>query len=784
MPTPSQRVTDWLIAWRWPLLLAGVVAAAVAWPVAGRLSFDRSVENMFAEDDPVMGPFRRLRRAFGANEVVMAVYVDDELLHKDKRGIRRLASIADRLERVPGVASVVSLDRLLAQNEADKAVQPPDYLPLDSRLARAAIELFEGYTHGADGRTAAVACMLTAEAEAELSRWETVRDLRAVMEDLPDGLAPGMLSGEPVMVVEGFRFVEEDAGRLGFWSTVLLSIVILICFRSIRWVLIPVAVVQLTLLLAKALIVWWGLRLTMVSSMLTAIVTVVGIATVMHVIVRFGDARRAGREPRAALSHAGGLVAVAIFWACSTDAAGFASLRVARVEPVQDFGLMMALGSLLVVVSVAMLLPGLALLGGTADHPRRAWGEGLLSAQLKWLIREVESRPAVLATLLLGVAALIIAGTARLKVESDFTRNFRAKSKIVTSYVFVEEHLGGAGVWDIVVPAPENLDWEYLKRILELEDRLRTEVVLADTRHPDRPSQPGLTKVISLADMVVAGASRDLDRVPFAFVRNSLVRVGLQRMRDRLPDFYDALYGEDQGEPGRHSFRVMLRSRERQPAEQKRLLISQVTEIVREEFPPTDTTPGGEVTGYFVVLASLIDSMVRDQWTTFAVAAVAITVMMLVALRDLRLALIALIPNALPILAVMGLMGWFGLKINMGAAMIAAVSLGLSVDSSIHYLTSFQRARRAGNSVHDALTDVEQTVGRAMVFSTLALIVGFLVLLTSSFIPTVWFGGLVSLAMLGGLAGNLVVLPVLLKLLIPDRSTEGERNQSALGYSK
>jgi predicted RND superfamily exporter protein len=110
----------------------------------------------------------------------------------------------------------------------------------------------------------------------------------------------------------------------------------------------------------------------------------------------------------------------------------------------------------------------------------------------------------------------------------------------------------------------------------------------------------------------------------------------------------------------------------------------------------------------------------------------------------------------------MGLLGWLGLKINMGAAMIAAVSMGLSVDSSIHYIVSYRRARVAGKSVRESLEEVQSRVGRAMVLSTLALIVGFAVLCTSEFIPTVYFGALVSLAMLGGLAGNLVILPLLL----------------------
>ncbi len=172
-----------------------------------------------------------------------------------------------------------------------------------------------------------------------------------------------------------------------------------------------------------------------------------------------------------------------------------------------------------------------------------------------------------------------------------------------------------------------------------------------------------------------------------------------------------------------------------------------------------------------MLLADLIHSLLQDQWRTFFVAVIGIGLLMTIAFRDPRLALIALLPNALPILMVLGGMGWIGaafwpeLKINMGTAMIAAVSMGLSIDSSIHYITSFQRERRAGRAVAEALQNVQQTVGQAMVLSTIALMVGFLVLATSHFIPTVYFGALVSLAMLGGLLGNLVLLPLLLGIL-------------------
>ena len=173
--------------------------------------------------------------------------------------------------------------------------------------------------------------------------------------------------------------------------------------------------------------------------------------------------------------------------------------------------------------------------------------------------------------------------------------------------------------------------------------------------------------------------------------------------------------------------------------------------------------PEGEVTGFYVLLTHLIESLLRDQWTTFAAATVGIFLVMVLAFRSVPLALVTLVPNVLPVVWLFGAMGWLGVPINMGAAMIAAVSLGLSVDGSIHYVKSYQRLRGLGEPLDEALQAVQATVGRAAVLGTLALVVGFSTLATSDFVPTVYFGTLVSLSMLGGLIGNLVVLPLLIR---------------------
>ncbi len=747
----AQRIVDLLIAARIPLLLVAMAGAAFALFSSRGVEFDRSVENMFAADDPVLEPYRRLKRTFGGNEVVLAVYADDRLLAPDGRGMARLAEVSRALASVPGVRDVVSLDQPLGPEIVDDA----------NPLARPVRELFEGYTHGADGRIAAVVCMLAPPSETDVPRREVIDRLRRVVDNLPAPLEGGMLAGEPVMVVYGFRYVEADGARLAWATTLLAAATILVAFRSVRWVIVALAVVQSARLLTLAVIARWGLRMSLVSSMLTAVVTAVGIATVVHVVVRFREARQSGPAPREALSRAGRFLAAPIFWSCSTTAVGFASLTAAGVGPVRDFGLMMTVGSLMVMVSVALVVPGLALMGRWDADPRRAWGEHMLDRQLRRVLAWAERRP-----LALGVGALVftgaaVAGTYRLEVESDFTRNFRPGSPVVESYKFVEARLGGAGVWDVLVPAPEELDWQFLGRIRRLEERLRAEVVVPGA---DGRPEPGLTKVLSLADGVLAVAPVDPDRVPAGMGRDVMVATALGVLSLRIPALYRALYGEDPEGDG-HVVRIMLRARERQPAARKQAIIARVERICREQFPPGEPGRGAEVTGFFVLLVNLVRSLLEDQWVTFAVATAGIGLMMTLAFRSPALALVALVPNVLPIAVVTGLMGWLGVKINMGAAMIAAVSIGVSVDSSIHYVMAFRRARDEGATVAEALGRTHQGTGRAMVFSVVALIVGFSVLATSHFVPTVYFGALISLAMLGGLAGNLVVLPLLVRLV-------------------
>lgn len=809
----GQKIANVLIAWRWPLLALAALLTVLAVGPATRLDFDRSVENMFAPDDPLLPPYRLLKRTFRGNEVVLAAYVDPQLMTPE--GYARLARLTRQVAAIDGVATMGGQPAVmsLASTPLGEAILDPATPGRDALLAQ-----FEGFLVDA-GREVPAAVVLLDPARSSADREAAVLAIRdAVQQHDPTGV----VVGEPVMIVEGFRLIDEDGKRLGAVASVLLMLTIALCFRSLRWVLIPLALVYGTLLWTQGLLVASQMRLSMVSSMLWAIITVVGIATVLHVIVRFRENRDLGMPRLPAFHTAIAALCVPVFWACMTDAAGFSSLLAATVGPVQDFGLMMTAGALLAIVAMATMVPGMALAGRWDTDPKRSWGDHLVQRSLQRVLAAVLRRPWLVLAVMAAVAGGAIAGLPWLRVETDFTRNFREGSSIVRSYSFVESRLGGAGVWDVIVPAPAMIDDAYLEKLRRLSNRLRSELGTPDSTAQaatasqlggdtaaQAASRTGLSKVLSLADILDTARQMPLQVSPESLLAASVpvedlgyaagawLAGGSESLLEHLPpqrllNLLGALmpavvgttYGTDPAWPAygilggcgvavagppQHYSRIMLRAYERQEAEAKAQLIAAVQAICDDELGITSsqTEPSGGrpvVTGFFVLLANLIESMLRDQWVTFGIATAGIGMMMLVAFRSPRVALVALVPNILPILMITGVMGWLRLPINMGAAMIAAVSMGLAVDSSIHYITAFQRLRREGLSTDDALFRVQQSVGMAVTFSTLALIVGFSALCLSDFVPTMYFGILVGLAMLGGMLGNLVLLPVLLKV--------------------
>jgi predicted RND superfamily exporter protein len=388
--------------------------------------------------------------------------------------------------------------------------------------------------------------------------------------------------------------------------------------------------------------------------------------------------------------------------------------------------------------------------------------------------------------------AISLIGSMRLRVETDFLKNFQSNSPIALAYRTVETELGGAGVWDVAIRAPNPITEKYLQQVLDMERELLA--IEIPSKNADGETLR-LTSALSLADTDRVGKSSPLLRMVPIEARWLGMRQAMGSFFDtllsdtplsdksadatELPATKSAHEGELESDKGRW-LRVMLRSKERSDSEQKTELIKRVREVVERysqsmyaEIPgiaksqpqPQSQSQSqiqpGEVTGYYVLLTRLVEHAVSDQWLAFAVATIGIGFALSVALGSVRFALIGLIPVVIPSFLVLGAMGWLGVRMNLGAAMIAAVSMGLGVDSSLHSLHRYRSERSMGRSVMAALQASQGQTGMAVMMSTIALVIGFGSMAFSAFLPTVAFGTLAAWTMLGGLVGNLVLLPAL-----------------------
>lgn len=774
-----------MIRFRWLGLSIATILFFVALPASMDLRLDRSLAAMFAKEDRIRIDFERFESIFGVSELVVFAYRDDSLWSVDGQGLDRLQRIRKRIEALPGVDSAMDLTKIngmLVQWNAtvglfgtSKNKSQSQYPLLDNNdpMAVKLKRLFEGQTHASHSDLVAIACILKKtekSTEAKLpTHAMTIKELRSV--DIESN-QPVLLAGQSVLIEEGFEAIETDGKRLGLFSAISLAVLLWIGFRSLRWALIVIMVVQWSLVVTRATLVMLDWELTMVSSMLASIVTVIGVATTMHWMLGYQRLTTQGMDPESALQESMRQLRRPITWACVTDAIGFLSLTFAKVGPVQDYGWMMALASMVVLLAIFLIVPGFALMPLLRSPWDQRAGLQIPLQELPWLrvgvfavpldrCKDLARRyPGWIMIASVGMGGFAILGSLRIELETDFVKNFKKNSPLVIAYESIERELGGAGVWDIAVPVTNSIQtWEQL-RIAQLEKRLR-EIQVGNSTSPI-----SLSYVMSVVDAdSVIGESFLMKRLGF--------EGRLLGMKPLMGNFLGSLIGFERESDGKEQryLRIMLRSNEQVAEKDKRQLIDAVRKEV-DTYSDGITPNSGDrkiasafVSGYYVLLAELVSSIVADQWRCFAIAGIGIFIATWCALRDFRLASMALVPNVLPSLCILGWFGWSSTPMNLGAAMIAAVSMGLSVDSSIHYLTRYQEELRRGLTNSQAIDNAQSEIGLAIVLSTLALVIGFGALATSEFLPTVVFGISAALSMIGGLLGNLILLPSLLNCI-------------------
>jgi uncharacterized protein len=742
-----------LLTWRASaLVLVALFTAALAWSALA-VRVDPGVESMIPSGPGDLDRLHTFHTLFGSDEIVVLALHSDRLFTQES--LRRLDQLTRRVAALPHVAHVLSPTNV-RDLEGDELGPVPvvpyaDVLAgklqpeaMGERLGRHPI--FGGLLVGKDAHTAAI----LVELEPGQGALDSRRHLVSILRHLASEVGPGVttfVAGIPVEKVDVATYIARDQKIFIPFVFLILAVMTGALYRHPLGMLVPLTVLTLTLVWTLGLFGLAGRSLNPVTSLMTPVILVMSLEGTIQLLNQYLAARAQGLPRAAALERADRRMRIPCFNAALTAAIGFVSLLTLPIPAIRDFGLFTAVGIMMGYVFTIVLTP--LLLASLPDFPIRvirAFAPGPIERGLARMVRWVCDHRWTAALTVGAVLSAAAVGLTQIRVETDLIRSLRHASPLSAASRFIDAQLAGVNAVEIVISGISPQDPEGLGRVAQFEEAVQ--------------SLPEVRKVTGLPDLL-ARVNRAVHRGNDSYAR-------LPEGPDAAADLSDFLAGLRKEAPGDlHRFlaegpdgRVTLRVIARVPAlntASSQALFAQIREAASRSRLPEVT-----LTGNFVVFSNMSTTLIRHQAQGLGVALILILGVMTVQFRSLRLGLLCAIPNGAPVLMVYGLMGWSGVALSVPTAMIASVTIGTIVDNSIYLLARFREAFAQERDYVEALTTMVRASGRAVVFSTVTLAVGFWVGVFSSFVPTVHFSVLTGAAFLLGLVSQFVVLPLAL----------------------
>ena len=614
-------------------------------------------------------------------------------------------------------------------------------------------------------------------------RAELVASVRAIAE-VYRGQSRIFVGGVPMIAADMLDFVEDDLVTFGLAIIGVMVGMLALIFRDYRWVVIPISGCTLSALMMLGVLGLTDWRMTIISSNFVAVLLVVSLALAIHLVVRYRelelkepDLPRADRAVKAAQ-----LMFVPCFYTAVTTMVAFTSLVVAGIKPVIDFGWMMTAGIVVAFIVSFTLVPALmALL-----PELRATGASDEASTTRTFAVIVEKFGGLVFAVAAVLVLLIVLGLSRLQVENRFIDYFKDTTEIYQGMELLDSRLGGTIPLDIILYPPgevfdegasfsdPSLGGEVAEAIEDDEfwsddpfgedvsfaDEASAEIGywftlegrnLIDQIHAIVDARLESGKVLSLStgfsvmDRLYADK---LGSVELALVERSLP--------DEVADVLIAPYYDPVEQQARLTVRAMETSKTLRRAQ---YLESLYAEILAET--GLDETRV-KFTGLLVLYNNVLQSLYASQILTLGAVFIAIGVMFLALFRSVSLALLGLAPNILAAGLVLGVMGLAGIPLDIMTITIAAIVVGMGVDNCIHYIHRFRKEFAVDQNYRDAMYRSHASIGRAMYYTTLTVVVGFSMLTLSNFTPSIYFGVLTVMAMLAAVMGALLLLPKLI----------------------
>jgi predicted RND superfamily exporter protein len=596
-------------------------------------------------------------------------------------------------------------------------------------------------------------------------RHQTIVNVRAVMDRYrSDGELH--LGGVPMIADDMITFIKKDLVVFGVGVFVLLVVMLSIIFRRVRWVMLPIASCAFSALLMIGMLGFVGWRVTVISSNFVSLMLIITMSMNIHLVVRYRQLRK--DFPNCTQRELVLMTTRKMVWPCFytalTTIMAFASLVVSDIKPVIDFGWMMTIGLTVTFLTTFLLFPSILVL------LKKAPAEPESDRQVKFssaLARLTERHGNAVLGISVALAIVSVFGISRLQVENSFIKYFGKGTEIHQGLKLIDEKLGGTIPMDVIVKFDDPTLVEEDDELLELYPELRTNIAdywftpdkidRIKQVHDYLDSLPAVGKVLSLASVIRVAEDIEGGRQFDSFE----MAVMYQRMPDEFKQSLITPYVSFEDNEARINLRIL--------DSLENLRRNELLQTIRNDLTDQLGFAEGEarVTGGLVLYNNMLQSLFRSQILTLGVVMLGIFIMLLLLFRSLPLAIIGIIPNLLAAGIILGFMGLAGIPLDMMTITIAAITIGIAVDNSIHYIYRFREELTKRKDYLATMHYCHANIGKAVFYTAITIILGFSILALSNFIPTIYFGVLTALAMFIALLAALTLLPRLILLWKP-----------------
>ncbi len=756
---------------------------------------DASSDTLLIEGDPDLKYLREITKRYGAKEFLVLTFSPKENITSDST-INNILSLKYKIQSLDWVHSVVTILDVPLLDNSDKPLQERlnNFVTLkdegvDKKRGFEEIlnsPVFRNFVISEDGNTTGIIVNLKRDDgllkidqnnKKELEKYkdylkkknhENIVEIRNIILTFSE-VAKIHLGGIPMIADDMMSFIKNDIIVFGVGVLLFIIATLWFIFRKFIWIIVPISSCFFSVLIMTGMLGLLNWKVTVISSNFIALMLILTMAMNIHMSTRFIQLREKYNE----LSNFDLIIKTTekMFWpilyTVLTTICAFLSLIFSEIRPIIDFGWMMTLGLIISFMITFSLLPTLL---NFVPQDKIVLRDKQNSVITKYFGESSIKKKGIIFSSTVIIIILSIIGISRLQVENSFINYFDKDTEIYKGMKLIDEKLGGTTPLDIIIKFPSEKENSEEVKDEDFEDWgeddnqnsekywfTKNKIDKIDKVHRYLDSLEPVGKVLSFSSIIEVATKLNNNKPLGTLEMGVLYSKIPENIKKEIIDPYISIKDNEA--------RISLRIKDSQENLRRNELIKKINKDLKEKLLLKEDE--FKLAGVLILFNNLLQSLFKSQILTLGFVMIGIFIMFFILFKNLKISLIGVAPNFIAAFFILGIIGLVGIPLDMMTITIAAITIGIAVDNSIHYIYRFKEEFLQNNNYEETLRLCHSTVGVAILNTSITIVFGFSILILSNFIPTIYFGIFTGIAMLLAMISVLTLLPALILITRP-----------------